>query len=145
MKINEKLTKDIDDKIDSKFDELETKTSITKLWENANPDSSFSAQTITLESDDYDYLIWFLKNLSSDSQNRQLSIMSLKGAGVYITIGSDYAPSSTYYVATFVREINNTDNLNFSISDCYVRHSNSTTRVSITDRLIPVAVYGGKF
>ena len=52
----------------------------TVLWKNTNPSSSFSSQNITLNSDDYDLLLWIFKGF--DNSNWQGSTHTIKGGGV---------------------------------------------------------------
>lgn len=132
--------------VNEEIENLTTKTSITKLWENSSPNVSFSEQDITLSSDDYDYLIWFCIYYTGISEVRLVSYIALKGYGLYINASGDYTPnSSQYYVASFIREINRNSDTSFSVGNCYVRYGNSTNRPTQNVTLVPLAVYGGKF
>lgn len=126
---------------------LATKVATPKLkvlWQNSSPTSSFSSQTVTLSSDDYDYLIVFYKFYGTGTQ---LSTeLALKGFGAYLNIASDYnAGSATYYSAGYIRTMSRSSDTSFSFSSCYVRYGSSTSRTEANSYLVPYAIYGGKF
>lgn len=123
--------------------ELNT-TRLIKLWENPNPNASFANQTITLSSNDYDYLIWVWKNYVTNQYND--STFCLKGYGVYLNLASDYnIGSGNYNVASYTRVVSRTTDTSFSVDNCYARYGNSTSRPTSNSNIIPIAVYGSKF
>lgn len=137
--------KDSNDKAET-LDNIIKKLRLKKLWENENQTSTFSSQTITLSSDDYDYLIWIYKLHKSSSNNNQKSQFTLKGAGSIMDIAFDYSPGSgTYYIGEYYRTAKYINDKSFQISDDYVRYNSGTTIVTNNDFNIPVAVFGGKF
>lgn len=137
--------KTLDNKLASIDDNITSLKSI-KLWENPNPNVAFSGQDITLSSDDYDYLIWFCIWYTGISQIRLVSYTTLKGYGTYLNGAGDYTPNnSQYYTASFIREVNRNSDTSFSVSDCFVRYGNSTSRPTQNVTLVPLAIYGGKF
>lgn len=58
------------------------------LWQNQDPSSSFDTQTITLENNDCDMLLWLFKR--SNSTNYLVSTTIINGYGTVIT---NVAPS----------------------------------------------------
>ena len=118
----------------SAINELNSKK-LKKLWENSNTTSTFSPQTITLLSDNYDYLIWFY--FDDVGNNYSMSRECLKGSG---TVFNHSFSGSLTNVSRTIDYQNDTE---FIIQEC---RSITTTGVTITNnRLIPFVVYGGKF
>ena len=108
---------------------------LKKLWENPNTTVAFSRQDITLSSDDYDYLTWFYYD--DTGKNYSMSRQSLKGSGAM------FNHSFTGSITNIARTIAYVSNTKFTIEEC---RSVTSTGSSITnERLIPIAVYGGKF
>ena len=116
---------------------------LTKLWENQNPASAFSSQTITLSSDNYDYLIWFYGFYWGNLF--QKSSISLKSKKISLDFSRDYGVTGTYYSGNFWRNAETSDYLNFQITDCFIKYGNNTGDLTNNAYLIPIAVYGGKF
>lgn len=108
---------------------------LKKLWENSNPNVAFSRQDITLSSDDYDYLTWFYYD--DTGKNYSMSRQSLKGSGAIFN--HSFAGSIT----NIARTIAYVSNTKFTIEEC--RSATSTGSSITNERLIPIAVYGGKF
>lgn len=102
-----------------------------KLWENPAPTASFSAQNITLASDDYDFLLW-----EFNSYNTQIySVNSLikKGQSVYAEMTwVDSVVRGRHRIATYVSDTK------YSINDCTQMGSSNNAG------LIPIAIYGIK-
>lgn len=118
----------------SAINELNSKK-LKKLWENSNTTSTFSPQTITLLSDNYDYLIWFYYD--DTGNNYSMSRQHLKGSGT--VFNHAFAGSVTNISRTIVR----VSDTNYNINECMsVTTSGSTTT---DNRLIPAVVYGGNF
>lgn len=123
---------------------------LKKLWENtATSKASFPAQDITLSSDDYDYLIWiYSDNCYNDTDwGIQMSQMCLKGDGVKLTgVGDEHTPGTAqYYVAIFFRKVIRNSDTSYTVNTCYYKLGADNTQYSTNERLIPRAVYGGKF
>ena len=98
------------------------------LWTNPNPTVSFSSQTITLSTNDYDMLLWVFSTGTSNSQ--YISFYTIKGKGVY---------ASWVYNNTFLaREINYSTDTQYSVGD---NKTNGTTNNVST---IPQYVIGYK-
>lgn len=118
-----------------KLDQYLNNHKLIKLWENSNTENTFSPQTITLLSDNYDYLIWFY--FDDVANNYSMSRECLKGSGT--VFNHSFAGSITNVSRTIVR----TSNTQFSIQQCQSVTPSGTTTTN--DRLIPAVVYGGKF
>ena len=116
------------------INELNNKN-LKKLWENSNTTSKFSPQTITLLSDNYDYLMWLY--FDDVGNNYSMSRNSLKGSGT--VFNHSFAGSVTNISRTIVR----TSNTQFSIQQCQSVTPSGTTTTN--NRLIPAVVYGGNF
>lgn len=128
MKINDKLTKDIRDNISNITGKI--------LWTNPNPMSEFASQTITLNSNDYDYLEFIFKSDYDDSTKAIISGRTIKGYGVR----TSYTSITSFKF--WSRQINYNSETNYDIGDCMVITSNSGS-VSNTN-LIPLYVIGYK-
>lgn len=124
-------------------DGVVTSNNLVLLWSNSDASSNFSSQTITLSSDDYDYLIWIFDYYRSG--NFVVSFISIKGQGLYPNYAGDYGVSGTYYVSSYLRTVTYNSATSFAMSDCYCRYGNNTGRYTENNRLIPIAIYGGKF
>ena len=117
---------------------------LKKLWENTNTTTSFSPQTITLSSEDYDYLVWIYRFNTTSNNNLQKSQLVLKGAGVIMDVAWDYGVGGSYTVADYHRKVQYTNNTTYSIEDCNIKYNN-TQDAQDNNYIIPVAVYGAKF
>jgi len=110
------------------------------LWTNPNPTSAFSAQTITLNSSDYDYLL-FISDLylsSSVSEQRNTVSMTIKGRGCSLNVSADYGGAE----ATFYRTATYINDTQYNISGGSYR-SNTTTG-NDNSILVPIQVIGLK-
>ena len=110
---------------------------LKKLWENPNPTADFAAQTITLNSDDYDYLVVFYKCINT--LNNMDSCMILKGFSAYL----QWLNRSNNYPYGAYRTLERTDDIHYAVYDCTFIGNNSTGTGNA--RLVPYAIYGGKF
>lgn len=111
---------------------------LKELWKNTSPSSAFAAQTITLSSNDYDYLILISKNAASS--NGALSFMALKGMGFY----SQWVNRDGNYPLVAYKFIQYTDDTHYAAPDTTV--SAHTSGLSTNNNyLVPIAIYGGKF
>lgn len=116
---------------------LNSKT-LKELWKNTSPTSAFAAQTITLSSADYDYLILISKNAASS--NGALSFMGLKGMGFY----TQWVNRDGNYPLVAYKFIQYTDDTHLSAPDTTVSmHTSGVT--TNNNYLVPIAIYGGKF
>lgn len=121
---------------------------LKKLWENSNSNNIFNAQTISLSSDDYDYLIWFYIDVNGTSSNRyMMSTNSLKGWGVNIFYPFDGQVPGTanYYNTNWKRSITHISDTSFKVEDCIGKRGNETSATTNNIYCIPLAIYGGKF
>lgn len=106
------------------------------LWTNPNPMSEFASQTITLNSNDYDYLEFIFKSDYDDSTKAIISGRTIKGYGVR----TSYTSITSFKF--WSRQINYNSETNYDIDDCMVITSNSS---SVSNKnLIPLYVIGYK-
>ena len=133
-------TKNEDGKYE-KFYDGESKGKI--LWTNAYPENIFSAQTISLGSDDYDYLELFYRDYMTNT------IMSserfFKGYGTVLNVAGSRIQSTTSYVASYTRIVQYIDDKNLSVDDAYYIYDTKTERISDNRFNIPVYIVGHKF
>ena len=131
------------------LNEILINNSLTKLWENPNPSSTFKAQNITLSSDDYDYLIWFYKGHTN--WNRLMSQMTIKGYGIDLICPFDgqMSDGKNWRIANFFRRINYTNDTTFAVPlpIMTVPNGDSYSANGVSDGYwcIPIVIYGGKF
>lgn len=108
---------------------------LKKLWENQSTKTNFLGKTINLLNNNYDYLVWFYYD---DIQNNySMSRQSLKGSGT--VLNHSFSGSLT----NLARTVNYQSDTSFNIQDCRTVASNGVTVTN--DKLIPIAIYGGKF
>lgn len=107
-----------------------------ELWRNQSPTSNFAAQTITLASDDYDFLLILYRE--STGVSNQLSAITAKGIGGALCIGDIGGAGDTNRIRRF--SVTSSTVLNFA--GALVGSSSS---YSSNDAVaIPVAIYGFK-
>lgn len=109
---------------------------MSKLWENPNPNVTFAAQNIILNSDDYDLLLIIFANTSVASARRLSSVTILKGYSANATIAG-WADNAALNFGRYITYVSDTV---FSVGEGY--DSNSST-VNNT-RGIPIVIYGIK-
>lgn len=108
----------------------------TVLWENPNPTASFSAQEITLSSDNYDILEMYYTLL----QNQQCIIRFPKGTGTYLMrTGGNNAVTSI-----IARIINYNTDTSYNVGNAYSCSIPSATQEESNTSLIPVKIIGYK-
>lgn len=118
-------------------------TRLIKLWENPSPNSNFTSQTISLQSDDYDFLVIFFGD-GYDYGSGFGSI--LKGQSYNHGWVWDYdSGNNVYYNAGYRRSFNYVNDTTYNVSDCYVRYGGSSSNPTANNYCIPLKIYGGKF
>lgn len=108
------------------------------LWENSSPTSSFAAQTVTLASDDYDFLL-FIHRMNNGSTSPCNSLCIPKGQGGNFCVGG----TSSNGVIGNDRRITYTDATHIAYGDNNYCYGNNAASVSNT-RNIPYKIYGIK-
>ena len=114
--------------------QLDGKVTITKLWENASPASSFAAQTISVSVAGYDFFIVRSRNGSGNNYNSAIVFPSVTHRLTMVT-------TNCYY-----REItfNSTGN-NVTFGNCSLYEDyGSTNGITKNDAVIPYEIYGIK-
>ncbi|MBQ9990196.1 MAG: hypothetical protein IJP31_04550 [Lachnospiraceae bacterium] len=113
------------------------------LWNNPNPTATFATQTITLSSDDYDYLKIFYRY--NTAYNRDLSIDVLKGDSG--ELNSCYVTATGFGLIT--RHLTYVSDTEYTVSNHM--SATATTAPSVSTAMngvggcIPLAIYGCKF
>lgn len=126
--------------VDSK---IGTKLSITKLWENASPTSSFPSTVVPLDLSQYEFVgIQFMTDPGADwstTEDRELHIYRVNG-------GAGQGCASTVY---YINNILKVSMRYFYIHSSDITFSNgigwgdvTTAGGSSTFKQIPVAIYG---
>jgi len=113
------------------------------LWTNPNPANNFAAQTITLNSSDYDmYEILFTPNNSgSDMQRLNSSGRIIKGYGSRLSI--NFAGAASPGANVYSRIVDNNTDTALEFSTAYVAYG-STSRTENTALIVPQYVIGYK-
>lgn len=109
---------------------------MTLLWENPNTSASFVAQTVTLNSADYDFLFAVV----AYSGNYYMVFMTQKGKNMQFSIAATTSGSAVtvfYRVGTYVSDTS------YSFNDCTTQNSGATRTVN-NALMVPVAIYGIK-
>lgn len=109
------------------------------LWENPNPSSNFSAQNITLSSDDYDILEIFYSN--APGTNYIYSSRIYKGKSTFLTVNHIGGGNTVYHRW---RTFNYSDDTTYSISTGTQQGTNSSSSDSSISYIIPLYVIGYK-
>lgn len=107
------------------------------LWENPNTTQAFAAQTITLNSADYDFLL-VLYNYAISIPN-VLSVIAPKGNNIYLTS----ATSQTSGAAALDRVITYVSDTSLSVDNGYYCIGSNARAMNNTSN-IPLAIYGIK-
>ena len=109
---------------------------MTKLWENPSPSSSFAAQNITLSSDNYDMLL-ILYNWSKDSAISFVTIVQKNHAfelSATLSLSNGVQNESRYGQFNSATEIHFDEGIT----------SAGTTASTDNNRGIPIIIYGIK-
>lgn len=108
-----------------------------KLWENPSPTSAFSAQTITLASSDYDFLLTIYKQYKG--YNTESAVIVEKGKDVFLGL----PVSTTVGARTMTRKMGYVSATSYSVEDCSMA-TGTTAGTTDNDMCIPVIIYGFK-
>lgn len=106
------------------------------LWTNPNPTADFSAQNITLSSDDYDMLEFFWRN--DVAGNRAFSTRTLKGYNVQSDMYSTVVPTRAWR-----RRADFVSNTSYSVGNC-IRMEYNQTAYNDNAYCVPLYVVGYK-
>lgn len=109
------------------------------LWTNPNPTSSFASQTITISSNDYDYLVLIPTHNISNQIKAPACIMP-KGTGGRI-VSADASSSSTYIPMVMARDVTRVSDTQFTISNCRYNYGSTYTETR-NDLLVPYQIIG---
>lgn len=123
---------------DSVTEQMSGVSRFTKLWENPNPTATFAAQTITLASDDYYFLLCIYKRYANG--NLEGSIIVPKGND----FGLEACSAESNGARTHVRLCTIANNgLKITWNDSY--QGTGTTAVVVNNNgCVPIYIYGIK-
>lgn len=121
---------------------------IALLWENASPRSSFDAQTVTLTSEEYTYLlIEAAANVDfvGEYSTRIVSIISPSGGFIYGAINYDINTGNlvgreTHTISRLVKP----NGYTVKFGDCWRTHLSQTLGVVNSEDGVPIKIYGVK-
>lgn len=105
---------------------------VSILWENDNINEDFNQQTIELNSDKYDLLLWICKSEKSTETNYCSSSFSLKGYDANLNYVNTYGGNNISF-----RECKRIDDTHFDISSAFMNSIDANNA-----KLIPICVIG---
>lgn len=107
----------------------------TLLWENSSPTSNFAAQTINVNTSNYNHLVFEYKNRPSGTESYQTSCILPNDTRGTLSCYGNVSSSTVFYTRMFTK----TDTT-ITFTAGYSSQSSGTD----TDRVIPVKIYGIK-
>ena len=111
------------------------KIGLKKLWENPSLTSAFSAQLITVDTSDIDYIVIEFARSKDYASQRSTSIV-LKGSLDWAYFFYEYI----YWRSTGILDSG------IQIGDCnYIKNYGVGTSTTNNNSVIPIVIYGGKF
>lgn len=116
----------------------------TLLWTNPNPNSKFGSQSITLSSEDYNFLEIYYYDWGFDSMAwKDLKCVKIL-KGYHTVLEAILSYDSRAYVGT--RRIRYVNNTSLQVDNCYAL-INENTFSSITSNAwcLPIKIYGYKY
>lgn len=108
----------------------------TLLWGNPSPDDDFPAQTVTLSSGDYDYLIILCHNGVVGTILKKINSIISSTQATTVQVASSY-------IRTFTRDFSFVSETQIKISDCI--YSTPSMTQTLKSHLKPIKIYGGRF
>ena len=119
-------------------------SNIKVLWENPNPSSAFSPQTVTLNSNDYDFLMisMSMRTVGSTGNFWQTWIMRKNEDGCMF---SDYPSTQQAYNGQGIaRQFEGRSETAIYFDNCYLRENNNVLAYLANQFNIPQTIYGIK-
>ena len=118
-------------------DNFETKGTV--LWTNSNPTSEFASQTITLSSNDYDILEFYIKSGTTGSR---ISIVKVaKGYGGLVEEMTELNEGYSQYTGFRQRVFNYVDDTHYSFNSCLSRYGTNQSIVPYVQNSLFVPIY----
>ncbi|MBQ0113228.1 MAG: hypothetical protein KBT03_08885 [Bacteroidales bacterium] len=115
--------------------------SLNILWSNPSPNTNFASQSITLNNNNYDYLIFQYK-YRSGANYIVGSLLVTKGNGLILSYASNIADNAP---VNYNRVVDYVDDTHYSFGNASAQRTNATTVATDNQWLIPLAIYGAKF
>lgn len=126
----------LEQRIANGFEEVNAKYTNKVLWVNDSPSSAFSAQTVTLNSDDYNVLdIYYSDSASSTKSILCVSVMKGYSADLMRTGGAHHTET------IIVRTMEYVNDTTLKFQACYSSGSGNTPVNSIN---VPIKIVGRK-
>lgn len=113
--------------------------SIKELWKNPNTSVNFVATTVTLNSDDYDFLLTIWGSNRNDILYENSCIVK---KGNNISMNSVICSSSSPYIYVVNRSAVRNSDTSYTFDECYQSTPSGTNTAN--QRLIPKYIYGIK-
>ena len=120
---------------------------IKLLWENLNPTANYASGTISLNSSDYDFLIFVTLGYKD---NRRDPVFARKGESVraFWIDNTGYYNTSGDSILRVYRDISYVNDTTYTVNGCQARNwmsqSSAANRTGFNDVLIPQYVLGVK-
>ena len=120
---------------------------IILLWENASPESVFSDQTVTLSSEDWDFLLIQPKNGAATIVTKTVAVSS---GYTTVYVGSSQLIENLYninYMQVSVRDVSATrSTVEFSSAKAFEMYDSDTitNKGTTNGRCVPYKIYGVK-
>lgn len=112
------------------------------LWENSSPTSSFSSQSISLSSSDYNYIEIYYYDWVTSSRRDIKCVKALKGYNINLDAVFQSTTESMMYLAS--RRVIYTDATHLSVTNVKGLNSQQLTVESINEICVPVKILGYK-
>jgi hypothetical protein len=110
------------------------KSNFTLLWENPNPSSDFAAQTISLSSSNYKFLMVVFKRWSGGGA---ISAIAPKGYNIDLLTNSPEPGGARAYARLLTR----VSDTSYSAAAAYMATGTTAAAVS-NSSVIPIMIYG---
>ena len=112
------------------------------LWENSSPTSSFSSQSITLSSSNYNYIEIYYYDWVTSSRRDMKCVKALKGYNINLDTIFQSTTENMMYMAS--RRVVYTDATHLSVENVKGLNSQQLTVESINGICVPVKILGYK-
>lgn len=112
------------------------------LWTNSNPTSDFSAQTISVDLSNYEYILIKFKNTLNDGYTYETIFRTDNNLRQAIAGATSVSPSPQIYIRSFVLS---SSQINFiDAYNCYNNGSGTRYMTKLNSLIIPIEIYGYK-
>lgn len=127
--------------IDNLVNTLKTSLAGTILWQNDSPTNSFDAQTIVLNSSDYDCFEIIYKRTASTNYIYNTGKIP---KGLNVSLNSLVGEENNSYLQMRYRLVDYINDTSLSVGDCTGKTTNSNTNTTNNSSTIPLYIIGYK-